>query len=110
MKRPIRVIALLLTALMALSLVLPASALAPVHNVSGEYLASPYYKNLSELQLTGDTRTDILLVALSQYGYHEGDSDAEFDGSSTNGNRDFVEYNVLYGKLDNDQGNGLSYG
>ena len=53
---------------------------------------------------------DTLAIALSQLGYHEGNDDTEFDGLSIDGNRDFVEYNVLYGKLDNDQGNGLSYG
>ena len=110
MKRPTRAIALLLTVLLAIPFILPASALAPVHNVSGEYLASPYYARLSELQLTGDTRTDILLIALTQLGYHEGDSDADMGGGNTAGSRNFVEFNRLHGKVDNLEGNGVSYG
>jgi hypothetical protein len=60
----------ILALLTALALAPAANAIAPIHNVSGEYLASRYYDNLNKLTLTGDTRTDILLVALSQYGYH----------------------------------------
>jgi hypothetical protein len=110
MKRSIRAIALLLALLTALALAPAANAIAPIHNVSGEYLASRYYDNLNKLTLTGDTRTDILLVALSQYGYHEGNSDADMGGGNTEGTCNFVEYNRLHGKVDNGEGNGVSYG
>ena len=95
--------------LLAATIVLPATAVAPIHNASNEYLASPYHAQLQSVTLTGDQRTDVVLVALSQLGYHEGNSDADMGGGSS-GTRNFVEYNRLYGKLDNNEGNGVSYG
>ncbi len=98
------------TAILAVCFVLPAAAVEPVHNVSDEYYVSQYYANLKSVTLTGDQRTDVVLVALSQLGYHEGDSDADMGGGNISGTKNFVEYNRLYGKLDNDEGNGISYG
>ena len=107
----IRLIAFLAAILVILAMLgtLGVSA-STTYNATEVYKSGKYYRNLCAVELCGDGAQDTLAIALSQLGYHEGDSDAEFDGSSTNGNRDFVEYNVLYGKLDNNQGNGLSYG
>lgn len=101
--------ALILVVLSAL-LLLPCAALSPVHSVSDAYRGSPYYTNLTELSLTGDARTDLILVALSQLGYHEGNSDADMHGQNTQGSKNFVEYNRLHGVVDNNEGNGTSYG
>lgn len=103
----------LLTVVTALPLTV--AAVEPAHKsagagVSDPYLTSQYYARLGSLTLTGDQPTDVVLVALSQLGYHEGDSDADMHGNNASGERDFVEYNRLYGKLDNNQGNGVSYG
>ncbi len=99
------------TAFLCLSrLVVTSSAAEVSYNMSDQYAASEYYENLSKVTLSGNQATDVIAVALSQLGYHEGDSDGELDGQSVSGCRDFVEYNVLYGKLDNGQGNGTSYG
>ncbi len=87
-----------------------ASAANTVYGATSEYKSGRFYKNLKALTLTGDQACDTLAVALSQLGYHEGDSERDFGGESLDGSRDFVEYNVLYGKLDNGQGNGMSYG
>ena len=95
--------------LLAALLVLPTAAVVPMHEASEQYLKSPYNAQLGSVELTGDQRTDVVLVALSQLGYHEGNSDADMGGSSK-GSRNFVEYNRLYGKLDNNEGNGVSYG
>ncbi len=102
-------IGLMALLLVALTL-LPTAAVQPTHTVSAAYLAGPYYQNLTALTLTGDQRTDLILVALSQLGYHEGDSDNELHGLNTSGSRNFVEYNRLHGKVDNGEGNGVSYG
>ena len=99
-----------LTALMLTAAVLPAAAVAPVYDASEAYMTSPYYTALSELTLSGDGRYDTLAVAFSQLGYHEGDSDADLGGANADGTRNFAEYNRLYGKLDNGEGNGTSYG
>ena len=64
---------------------------------------------MTDLPLTGDNRYDVVNVAITQLGYHEGDSDDDMHGTSKGG-RNFVEYNVLFGKVDNGEGNGTSYG
>lgn len=88
-----------------------AGALTPYsYPTSQDYKASVYYKNLTALTPTGNARNDVLAVALSQLGYHEGDSDADFGGKNAAGSRNFVEYNRLAGKLDNNEGNGMSFG
>lgn len=66
------------------------------------YKTSNYYDQLlkAKKQLTGDHRYDVILIALSQVGYHEGDSDADMDGWNLSGSNNYVEYNRLFCKLD----------
>lgn len=80
------------------------------YEMSEQYRTGKYYENLTAVSLTGDGAKDVVAIALSQLGYHEGDSEDELGGTVADGTRDFVEYNRLYGKLDNGQGNGKSYG
>lgn len=86
------------------------SAVEETYDMSDEYKSSKYYQNFKSVTLSGDQASDVIAIALSQLGYHEGDSNADLGGSNLGGTRDFVEYNVLYGKIDNGQGNGKSYG
>ncbi len=86
------------------------AAASNTYNMTDSYKSGKYYENLTSLTLTGDKARDVMAVAMSQIGYHEGNSEGELHGGSTDGSHDFAEYNVLYGKLDNGQGNGLSYG
>ena len=111
MKTRHRVFALLctVTLLFACAMLL-VSAVKPDYQTSAAYQTSLFYDNLLSLELTGDGRADVLQVALSQLGYHEGNSDKDLDGMNKSGSRNFVEYNVRYGKLDNGEGNGVSYG
>lgn len=105
-----RMVLYLLILLMVITVVpITTSATDPVYTTSEPYRSSQYYAQLKSVTLTGDQRTDVVLVALSQLGYHEGDSDTDMHGNSS-GTRDFVEYNRLFGKVDNKQGNGYSYG
>ena len=99
-----------LTILLFTATVLPVGAVEPVYKASDEYISSPYYTALTEVTLSGDGRYDVLTLAFSQLGYHEGDSDADLAGANENGTRNFAEYNRIYGKLDNGEGNGVSYG
>ncbi len=80
------------------------------YNASSDYKSSIYYQNLTSLTLSGNGAADLLAVAMSQLGYHEGNSDSDLEGGNASGSRNFVEYNRLYGKLDNNEGNGYSYG
>ena len=87
-----------------------AGAVTPTYYVSNEYKSTKYYEALSDYKLTGDERLDVVMIALSQYGYHEGNSDADMHGGNADGHKNFAEYNRMYGKLDNGEGNGMSYG
>lgn len=105
----------ILTGLLALSIAAASFCVVvfaadPSYKVSEAYKDTLYYNNLKALELTGDGATDTIAVALSQLGYHEGNNDAEKDGLNGSGSKNFVEYNVLFGKLDNGEGNGTSYG
>ncbi len=93
-----------------LPLEIEAGAVDASYIMSDSYKSGRYYENLQRLHLSGDQARDVIAIAMSQIGYHEGNSEGELDGLGSTGTRDFVEYNVLYGKLDNNQGNGVSYG
>ena len=102
-----RALCLLLCSVVLTSLfVLPAAASIKPNYAAYEYgdayKTSVYYERLLEAKskLTGDHRYDVILVALSQVGYHEGDSDADMDGWNLGGSGNFVEYNRLFTKLD----------
>lgn len=66
------------------------------------YKTSNYYEQLlkAKEKLTGDHRYDVITIALSQLGYHEGDSDADMDGWNLGGSNNYVEYNRLFCKLE----------
>ena len=63
---------LLATAIASASLCMAASAVEPSYKVSSDYKDTLYYDNLLAFELTGDGATDVVAVALSQLGYHEG--------------------------------------
>lgn len=110
MKRFMKSIAVvLLVAVVCASCAIPALG-APNYEYSEVYRASKYYTALTAYELTGDLGKDIVGIAETQLGYHEGDGEADMGGNNTNGSKNFVEYNRMYGKLDNDEGNGVSYG
>lgn len=83
---------------------LPAAAVTPTWTAGAEYKASRFYRQLTEVRLTGDMRRDVVAVALSQVGYHGGDNTAEMGGANFNGTKNFTEFNRWYGKI------GGSYG
>lgn len=91
-------------------LAVESDAVTPTYYVSNEYKSSKYYKALKDYNLTGDERYDVVSIALTQYGYHEGNDDSDMSGSNLEGFKNFAEYNRMYGKLDNGEGNGMSYG
>ena len=83
---------------------LPAAAMTPTYSITGTYLSSTYHENLLSLPRTGDRAFDTVAVALSQIGYHEGNSTADLAGKNQSGSRNFTEYNRALGKV------GGSYG
>ena len=68
-----------------------ASYVIGANDASDSYKEGIYYKNLSDIPLTQDGRTDVLAVALSQIGYQEGPLD---NYSGTIGSSDnYTEFN-----------------
>ncbi len=98
----IKILSLALSALLlALALVAPVSALdykKGTNSASAAYKVSEYYEKLTSIALTGDGRTDLIAVALSQLGYTEGNENGAFGGSE-NGSDNFTEYNYNMGSF-----------
>ena len=87
----------LISAALAVSILgINAFALTPSYNVSSQYKASKYYTNLINVKLTGNQAQDIANVALSQEGYHEGNSNADLGGGSS-GTSNYTEYGYWFG-------------
>ncbi len=63
---------------------------------SEAYRNSKYYENLAAVELTGDMAYDIIRVALSQVGYHGGDSYDELHGENKNGTAQYNEYSYWW--------------
>ena len=70
----------------------PAGAVEPSYTVSGAYGESVYLENLRNLTLTGDYRTDLVNVALTQVGYHEGADRTERHGGDLTSDGNWTEY------------------
>ena len=68
------------------------------NSVSSAYKSSKFYNNLTQIELTGDGRTDVLAVALSQVGYLEGTNENGFNGSQGGGGN-YTEYTYNMGKV-----------
>ena len=79
-------VAALTVAALAVPCILSASAL-PDYKPSEGYATSKFYAALKAYSLTGDQRGDTVAVALTQLGYHEGNSELDFDGLNTAGEK-----------------------
>lgn len=67
----------------------------PDYTFSADYRSSVWYQNFTTLQLGENDRNNVLRIAVSQLGYHEGDSAHDFDGMNRNGTGNFMEYGRL---------------
>lgn len=77
-----------------------AYAVAPTYDVSSAYKRGVYYQNLLDVKLTGNQAQDIVNVALSQVGYHEGSSGSDLSGSSSS-TANYTEYGRWFGQQSN---------
>ncbi len=87
-----RTIIAILLVLALLAPLAPAEAVDPSYTVSGVYSESVYCENLRKLTLSGDYRTDLVNVALTQVGYHEGAGSRERDGMNLTSDGNWTEY------------------
>lgn len=75
-------------------------AAAPNYEVSSAYKNGAYYQNLLGVKLTGNQAKDIVNVALSQVGYHEGSSGSDLSGNSSS-SANYTEYGRWFGQQSN---------
>jgi len=66
------------------------------NGISSAYKNSQFYEKLSKITLTGDGRTDVISVALTQAGYLESSITNDFSGVNA-GSKDYCEYNYNMG-------------
>lgn len=92
-----RIISACLAAAMLLSIGVPAGAVD--YQGSPSYQSGKYYRALQAVELTGDPRTDIVNIALSQVGYQESTYMKELSGEIV-GNVNFTEYGDWYDMQD----------
>lgn len=64
----------------------------PEYTFSEAYMSSVWYQNFHSLTLTKNQRNNVLRIAISQLGYHEGNSAKDFNGRNTAGNKNYIEY------------------
>jgi len=96
---------LVVLSLLISMLAVPASALS-WDNVSetryasryqtSQYTTGKFYKNLTQIPLTGDGARDVVAVAASQVGYIEGDSTSGYNGE-VGGSSNYTEYGCFLG-------------
>ena len=67
----------------------------PNYQFSEAYKTSIWYENFSSLELTENDRNNVLRIAISQLGYHEGNSPEDFNGMNTEGSENYIEYGRL---------------
>ena len=102
-KRIVRCFSVLLCVIILMtSMAIPSSAEKITYatgaaGVSEAYKNSRYYKNLTQVELTGDGVTDTLAVALAHISYSEGNGSSGFNGTQ-NGSGNYTEFCRNYGE------------
>jgi hypothetical protein len=102
-----KALSVVLAVVMVLGVVSPALAATyrpgAQSGPSSSYAGSRYYENYKRVPITGDGRTDLVAIALSQLGYQEGNANGNFAGTAS-GRYNYVEFSYNMGDL------GLGYG
>lgn len=101
-----RIITLCFGMILAFSfLIEDCMAVTPSYTVSSSYKEGIYYQKLLSVSLTGNQVDDIVKVALSQRGYHEGVSTNDLSGdvtTSTTKKQKYNEYGYMHGNTNDD--------
>ncbi|MBE6694305.1 MAG: CHAP domain-containing protein [Ruminococcaceae bacterium] len=71
------------------------------YTFSDGYKTSVWYHNFSQLELTENHRNNVLRIAISQLGYHEGKM-GDYSGADTASSDNCTEYARIYSKNYND--------
>ena len=97
MKKTLAIIVILLSFIIMTMEMTTMYALEMTYTPSEPYKKSLYYTKLKNVELNGNYHEDIAKVALSQVGYHEGNSEKELNGGNSYGNGNYSEYGYWYG-------------
>ena len=81
------------------TVMMTTSAYALSYNGSKSYMSGKYYTALTKVKLTGNKRTDIVNIAKSQIGYHEGKNSSQLSGTS-DGTNNYTEFGRWIGRQD----------
>lgn len=81
-------------------------SLSSCYATSTAFSNSTYYNSLRNVELSGNQRDDLVNIALSQVGYHEGNSVGQLNGANQYGNNNYTEYAYWFGR----EVKGNSYG
>ena len=84
------------------SIPLDCFAASPSYSVSDSYKSGKYYTNLLCVELTGNQAEDLVAVAMSQVGYHQGSSKSDMDGVSSETSKKYNEYGFMHGNANDD--------
>ena len=76
-----------------------SQAYALSYSDSSSYKSGKYYTRLTNVELTGNQRVDIVNVAKSQVGYQESGSSSKLSGT-VKGSGNYTEYGRWYGMQD----------
>jgi len=72
-------------------------ALTSQFSHSTAYKSSVYYSKLKAVTLGNNGAENMVKIAESQLGYHEGNSTADLGGGNTSGNKNYCEFNTNLG-------------
>ena len=102
LKRSLSVILSIIIAVSTMAC-LTTSVSAISYTGSASYMSGKYYKQLTNVSLTGNGATDIVNVAASQIGYKSGSSNNDLSGqTSSTSNVKYSEYGRVIGSNPND--------
>jgi hypothetical protein len=73
------------------------AALSTPVSAAGDYSAGTYGRRLASVSRSGDYCADLVNVALSQVGYHEGSDNGGLDGTEYWGGKNYTRYGQLFG-------------
>lgn len=90
-----RTVSIFLILILLLTLSVSCFAANTPNTPSDQYAESEFYARLQEVQLTGVQRADLVNVALSQVGYHEGEL-YDYSGTDQTSEGNCTEYNRYY--------------
>lgn len=86
---------MMLCSFIGLMPVMEVGALSMTYTPTNGFKSSKYYSQLTSVSLTGDQRANLVNVAKSQIGYHEGNNFEQYGGGSS-GSDNVTEYNYWY--------------